>query len=152
MTLAHLSLAVLLAALAAPTLADRERPRDNGPLLPLYRQECGSCHLAYPPALLPAASWRRITATLDRHYGSDASLDPATVERLSRWLLARSGDQRPAPPQDRISRSAWFVHEHDEIPTATWKRASIGSAAHCAACHRRADQGEFDEHDVRIPR
>ena len=31
-----------------------------------WKSECGSCHVAYPPGLLPAASWRAIMAGLDR--------------------------------------------------------------------------------------
>ena len=44
-----------------------------------WKTECGSCHLAYPPELLPASSWRRIMAGLDRHFGADASLDAASA-------------------------------------------------------------------------
>jgi len=44
------------------------------------------------------------------------------------------------------------VHEHDEIPAQVFKRASIGSAANCIACHSGAEQGYFDEDSVRIPR
>ncbi len=53
------------------------------PLLPKYQQECAACHVAYPPGLLPAASWQRVMDNLPRHYGTDASLDPATLKELS---------------------------------------------------------------------
>ena len=26
----------------------------------LYAEECGSCHFAYPPGLLPASSWQQV--------------------------------------------------------------------------------------------
>jgi len=127
------------------------------PLLPKYQQECAACHLAYPPGLLPAASWQRLMTNLPQHFGTDASLDPASVAELQRWLLANAGTAKrvrsePPPPQDRITRSSWFIRQHDEISAATWQRASIKSAANCAACHRQAEQGDFDEHRVRIPR
>lgn len=35
--------------------------------LPSYAQECGSCHMAFAPALLPAPSWQRIMNGLGRH-------------------------------------------------------------------------------------
>jgi hypothetical protein len=149
---------VLFLCLAlAPALS----PADEGrrlsvPLLPAYQQECAACHIAYPPGLLPAASWQRISQNLAKHYGSDASLDPATVAQLSQWLTAHAGSggkrAREAPPEDRITRSAWFIREHDEVPAATWKRASIKSAANCAACHGGAEQGDFNEHRIRIPK
>ena len=51
----------------------------KGPTPPaVYTQECGSCHLAFPPNLLPKASWQSVMHGLDKHYGSDASLDAAT--------------------------------------------------------------------------
>lgn len=123
--------------------------------LPLYQQECAACHLAYPPALLTAQSWERIMASLSDHYGTDASLDVQTTEDISRWLQANAGGHKAArtsPPEDRITESAWFKHEHDEISTDVWLRPSVKSASNCMACHRGADQGQFDEDFVRIPR
>jgi len=125
------------------------------PLLPQYKQECAACHVAYPPGMLPSGSWMRLMGDLPHHYGTDASLDPATVKALGSWLQANAGTYkrvREEPPQDRITRSAWFIRKHDEVSAATWKRASIKSAANCAACHTRADQGDFNEDNVRIPR
>lgn len=125
------------------------------PLLPKYQQECAACHIAYPPGMLPAASWQKLMNTLPRHYGSDASLDAASVKELSGWLTANAGtDKRAvaAPPENRITRSTWFVREHDEVPAAAWKRAAVKSASNCSACHTQAAQGDFNEHNVRIPR
>lgn len=123
--------------------------------LPRYTQECAACHLAYPPGLLPAESWRRLLDGLARHFGTDASLAPAAVAELSAWLGGNAGSNqrvREAPPQDRITRSVWFQRKHDEVPAEVWKRPAVKSAADCAACHSRAQQGDFNEHTVRIPR
>lgn len=120
-----------------------------------YKQECGACHIAYSPAMLPAASWQRIMGGLDRHYGVDASLDSKTVAEVSKWLSAHAGTSRKVsavPPEDRITRSAWFERKHREVVDAVWTRASVRSRAQCAACHTRADQGDYDEDHVRIPR
>lgn len=128
------------------------------PLLPAYQQECAACHLAYPPDLLPKASWQRLMANLPRHFGTDASLDPAATAALATWLDAHAGTykkvQREAapPPQDRITRAPWFQREHREIAAAVWQRPAVGSAANCAACHSGAAQGRFNEHEVRVPR
>lgn len=147
----------LLATLAAagPAFGDGDKHAIRAPLPPQYRQECGACHVAYPPALLPLASWQRVMANLQRHFGTDASTDAAAARELSAWLAANAGSSkrvREPPPEDRITRSAWFVRKHDEIAAATWKSRAVKSAANCNACHARADQGEFNEHDVRIPR
>jgi cytochrome c len=147
------ALAGALAAVACG-VAFADGPRAAVRPLPLYTQECSVCHVAYPPALMGAADWRQVMATLPRHYGTDASLDEATVRALTGWLTAHAGRPVAATPADapRITRSAWFVREHDEVAPAVWKRAAVGSASNCAACHARAAEGVFDEHDIRIPR
>lgn len=119
-----------------------------------YTQECASCHTAYPPGMLPAASWQRIMNGLSHHYGTDASIDPANVRLLAGWLRQNAGtDRRTAtpPPQDRITRTAWFEHKHREIPAGVWRLASVKSPANCTACHRGAERGVFSEHDLRVP-
>lgn len=135
-------------------LADDTRAQ-KVPLLPKYQQECSSCHVAYPPGMLPSASWKRLMDNLPNHFGTDASLDAESVKQISAWLTAHGGTYkrvREAPPEDRITRSAWFIRKHDEVPASTWKRTSIKSAANCMACHTRADQGDFNENAVQIPR
>jgi hypothetical protein len=144
---------VLLAA-AGAARADGDR-RQAVPLLPKYRSECAACHVAYPPGMLPAASWQRLMQGLPQHFGTDASLDPVTVGELSRWLVASSGASwraQEAPPQDRITQSGWFQREHRKLADATWKLPAVKGPSNCAACHTAADQGDFDEHTVRIPR
>ena len=151
---ALLAFAVLFGA-AFAAQADDDRRGTALPLLPKYQQECASCHIAYPPGLLPAESWRRLMAGLPHHFGADASLDAASVKELATWLAANAGTYkrvREAPPEDRITRSAWFTRKHDEVATATWKRPAVKSPANCSACHAQADQGDFNERNVRIPR
>ena len=146
-------LPVLLATVClAPAWADSSvQPRTA---LPIYKQECAACHMAYPPGLLPAKSWTRIMGGLDKHYGSDASLDPAAVQQISRWLQLEAGTYKrvaEAPPEDRITRSAWFVSKHRKLDPQVWKHASVKSAANCAACHTGADRGDFDDDGVKMP-
>ncbi len=155
--LTRLTRTALAAAWAlAAAAAHADLPRQE--LSAAYKAECAACHVAYPPALLPAPSWQHLMGGLGQHFGVDASLDAATTQAISDWLAARAGTykkvqrERAAPAQDRITRSAWFVREHDEVPASTWQRADVRSASNCSACHRQADQGLYDEHDIRIPR
>lgn len=151
---------VLMAAGAM--LAGAAQADDHGARMPAqvpkaYTQECASCHMAYPPGLLPASSWRRMMGGLERHYGSDASLDAATVKELSTWLQANAGGDRrgrtdAAPPEDRITRTRWFIRAHREIAPGVYQRPSIKSAANCMACHAGAERGDFDDDRVRIPK
>ena len=149
------SLAVAIAAVAFAHMALADGNGRNVPLLPLYKQECAACHVAYPPTLMPAASWSRIMANLPKHFGTDASLDQTTAKELSSWISAHAGTYKRVseePPQDRITRTAWFDRKHREVSPATWKLASVKSAANCGACHTQADAGDFNERNIRTPR
>ena len=142
-------------SVAGAALADGDRRVPRTPLLPKYQQECAACHVAYPPGMLPASSWQRIVNGLQRHYGTDASLDPSTAKQLSIWLTANAGTENrlsAGPPDDRITRSPWFIRKHHEVPTAAWTLPAVRSAANCSACHTRSEQGDFNERNVRIPR
>ena len=82
---------------------------------PAYVQECGSCHAAYPPGMLPARSWQRVMGGLDRHYGSDASLD-APTSRVSTLGL-------PWTHSGPVGSSTGVNHapvESCTTPGATW--------------------------------
>lgn len=119
----------------------------------LYAKECGSCHLAYPPSFLPAASHRRILAGLERHFGQNAELDPAARARLEGWLVANAAGGRGAPDGPlRITALPWFRREHRKIDAAVAARPAIRSMANCAACHATAARWDFDEDRVKIPR
>lgn len=142
-------------SLVNAALADDDRRAPRAPLLPRYQQECAACHVAYPPGMLPAASWQRILNNLPRHFGTDASLDPSAAKELSAWLTANAGTTKRVheePPEDRITRSSWFIRKHHEVSTVTWKLPAVKSAANCTACHIRSEQGDFNERNVRIPR
>ncbi|HET9644923.1 MAG TPA: diheme cytochrome c [Burkholderiaceae bacterium] len=140
----------LSAALVTAAHADEGHLRLS--LLKAYQQECAACHVAYPPSLLPAASWKRLMNNLPQHFGTDASLDPAAVKTISGWLEANASKRAAEPPQDRITRSAWFQREHDEVPRDAWQRPSVRNAANCAACHTGASEGDYSERRVRVPR
>jgi Dihaem cytochrome c len=151
----HSACMAVLALSASVTHAD-----SNGPVLPLlpkYKQECAACHIAYPAGMLPAASWKNLMGGLTKHFGTDASLDEASVREISGWLNTNAGTYKrvnEVPPQDRITKSAWFIRKHNEreVPVDVWKRVAVGSASNCAACHTQAAQGSFNERDIRIPK
>jgi hypothetical protein len=151
----HVRWAPASLALAASLFAHADGGRMMPPNAPAaYAQECASCHLAYPPGLLPARSWQRLMGGLEKHFGSDASLDAATVQQINGWLQAHAGTYKrvnEAPPQDRITRAAWFERKHRKIDPAVWKLASVKSAANCGACHTTADRGDFDDDNLQYP-
>lgn len=147
--------AVGLALICSSGIARADGVRMPAISLNSYQQECASCHMAYLPGLLPADSWQRIMSSLDKHYGIDASLDAQTAREIDQWLRANAATfkrAKEAPADNRITRSAWFTREHHEISADVWKRASVRSRANCNACHARAEQGRFSEHQVRVPK
>ena len=120
-----------------------------------WQAECGSCHVAFPPRLLPAESWRAVMSGLDKHFGSDASLDAADAVEIGAFLEKHAGTRRresAVKPLLRITETRWFIREHDEVPQRTWKNPLVKSPANCAACHTRADSGDYRERNIRIPK
>jgi len=141
-------------ALVTATVQAGERTA-TVPALPRYQQECASCHIAYSPGLLPASSWQRLLDSLSHHFGTDASVEATVAAELGAWLTAHAAKRfvgADPPPEDRITRSSWFVREHREVPAPVWKHAAVGTKANCGACHRNAARGQFDEESVTIPR
>ena len=147
---------IIATTLSLPALADRlPIPADA---TPAFRTECGSCHFTFPPALLAADDWRRVMADLERHYGDNASLDDRTRRQIEDFLVRHAGSGRRvsgAGATDgvlpRLTFTRWFLKEHDEVPAAVWKDKAVGSAANCAACHTKAEQGSFREREIRMP-
>jgi len=120
-----------------------------------YQNECASCHIAYPPQLLPGSSWKRMMDGLDRHFGTDASLAPAAASEIGGFLQANAAQGKRAAGGDatlRITETGWFTRKHDEVPARTWRHADVRSPANCSACHRQAEQGDFSERSVLLPR
>lgn len=136
------------------------------PSSPDYVEECGSCHTAYAPGLLPARSWRTLMAGLADHFGEDAELEPPLRTALLAELTALAADSAQAsllmrriagaiPAAEtplRASTGPFFRYMHDEVPAAIWKRPKIGNPSNCMACHPRANQGHYGEAEVRIPK
>jgi hypothetical protein len=127
-----------------------------------YQSECGSCHLAYPPQLLPTESWGRMMGSLGDHFGENAELDEQTAQQIADFLVRTSrpvdGQYRrmlrnlEAQAPLRITELPYFRHEHDEIPSRLIQgNDKVGSLSQCNACHRGAEKGWFDEDNVVIP-
>ena len=131
-----------------------DRPLMPAKVLPAYQAECASCHMAYPPALLSKPAWQKIMSGLDKHYGTDASLDGPTQKQIGVWLQAQGGTYKrveTSSPEERITSTQWFEKKHRSIDKIVWLRISIKGKAQCQACHTSADIGDFEDDRVRIP-
>lgn len=144
--------ALFAVAVAVPAFADRLPVPAGAPKS--FATECGSCHMAFPPALLSWSDWKRVMGSLDRHYGADASLDAKTAAEIGDFLAGNAGSGMKSlgsgnPP--RITAAWWFKRDHDEVPGRLWNDTRVKSASNCAACHRQAESGRFSEHDLVLP-
>ena len=130
---------------------------------PVYQKECGACHMAYQPALLPARSWVAVLSGLEQHFGHDASLSEQTLVELRAYTAKNAADTSRGETAYKILRSLggttpqritevpYIRKKHDELAAGVLQRKSISSLSNCAACHRSAERGLYDEDDVVIP-
>ncbi|MDH5516779.1 MAG: diheme cytochrome c [Gammaproteobacteria bacterium] len=130
-----------------------------------YTNECSSCHMLYPPGLLPARSWQKLMSSLDTHFDDNAELDSNDATVISAFLMNNSADKstyrrsrkimRSLNASDsplRISELSYIKREHDEIPDKMIRyNKKVVSLSHCNACHADAEKGIFDEHRINIP-
>ncbi len=126
----------------------RSRPGVKPVQNDLYAEECGACHFAYQPGLLPEASWDLIMLNLADHFGDNAELETETQTALHNYLVKNAADHafhkrsvkiirslkgRLAPIQ--ISKLSYIVRKHREIPSRLIKgNADVGSLSNCTAC------------------
>lgn len=132
-----------------------------------YEEECGACHFAYQPGLLPRRSWDRLMApdALSDHFGDDAGLDEPTRKAIASFLDAHAADDSWYKRSIKVRRS---IAKGDtparitEVPYIRRKHADLGaervkdnpkvkSLANCEACHRKAAEGNYDDDTVSIP-
>ncbi len=132
---------------------------------PVYKEECGSCHMAYPAGLLSAHSWDKIMRGLEDHFDDNAELDAETYQLINQFLEANSADKskyrrsgkfnrqgNSTAVPIRITATDYFKHEHDEIPAGmVTGNPEVKSFSQCDSCHSKAELGSFNEDDVRIP-
>ena len=129
---------------------------------PIYARECGECHIAYAPSLAPATTWAGIMDGLARHFGEDASLDPATALEIRGYLLANSAEHVDTLPANRlrvpgdsdplrITATAFWQRVHGGISAAAFASRQVGGRGNCTACHRDAATGMFAPQAIELP-
>jgi Dihaem cytochrome c len=124
----------------------------------VVKEECGGCHLAFAPSMLPARSWTRMMGDLKHHFGTDASLDPGTANKITDYLTVNAADQagqrystkllRGLPVAQaplRITALPNWVKEHGEIAASQWQQSAVRSKANCTACHASAERGYYQD-------
>lgn len=142
-------------AFVGPALADN----------PKWREECGSCHQAFHPSLLPARSWKKMMAEQDKHFGVDLALDEPARDALLAFMADNAAERhateaafkinrsiKPENAPQRITETPYWVMKHRDIAKSDWHLPQVKSPVNCAACHQDAEAGTFEDAAMRIPR
>lgn len=124
---------------------DHDRDRDNvwHPTEDhaLWRNECGTCHMAFPPGLLASEDWLDLMAQLDKHFGVDASLDPSANADIAAYLKQKGGHHDDfggrGEELPRITNTAKFTKKHRSA-IRLWSKGQVKSLSDCGACHKDA--------------
>ena len=105
----------------------------------LYLENCASCHIALPPAVLPTQSWQRILQD-SQHYGVQIKplVDPP---RLLVWNYIKISS-RPLNKEEetpyRVEESRYFKAMHPKV-----KLPRPVGVSSCVSCHPSASEYNF---------
>jgi hypothetical protein len=159
----HRILAAGIAATAFSLVLIGRADADGGHFIPpvtdpVVKEECGSCHLAFSPAMLPAASWRRLMDGLGQHFGTDASVAPATADHIRKVLTMQAADAGGAryggglmrgigagQAPLRITELPGWARIHHEVRARDWLQPDVKTKSNCVACHADAPRGYFED-------
>lgn len=129
----------------------------------VYKQECGACHFNYHPGLLPSGSWENILNAFPFHFDEEVTIDEKSLNEIGKYLSENSAENSSSKRARkilrslngntplRISETPYILEKHHELNSAIFDRPSIGSRSNCVACHKTAEQGDFDDDNVKIP-
>jgi len=148
-----LAVTILIASTSFAQADERYRPIKDETV----KKECGACHLAFQPQMLPKRSWEKIMAGMSDHFGEDASLDETTTQHIKTYLMDNAADGgwwngkflrgvKDDMTPLRITEMPYWVREHnEEVPNKAWNDPKVKSKANCMACHARAERGNYDD-------
>ena len=131
----------------------------------LYIKECGSCHFPYQAGLLPANAWNKMMTNLENHFNSDASLNEADLQTLTKYLNDNSAEKNMQYKRsnkivsslaknqipDSISTTPYMIKKHEDIKKNLISQNEVKGLFNCIACHKTADKGIYGERDINIP-
>jgi len=145
-------------------------PTETKPLLKvaipaIYKKECGACHMAFSPNMLPGKSWVLMMGNLQDHFGEDASIDESSKTEIEEFLVKNAAEKSLEEASVKFIRSigtgnsplritdiSYWKDKHKLIPPAVYGHGAIKSKINCVACHKWAEYGSFEDNDIRIPR
>ena len=130
-----------------------------------YSEDCGECHFAFQPGLLPERSWRIMMepAELEEHFGEFVEFEEPRRQELLAYIVADSAEKSltslsekilSSIPQGesplRITETNFYTRKHEDIPAkeAVLENEKVKSFANCEVCHEGgAEKGIYVEVD-----
>lgn len=105
----------------------------------LYLENCATCHIAVPPAVLPTQTWQRILQD-SQHYGVNIKplVDPS---RLIVWQYLQTFSRSQAKEEEtpyRLNESRYFKALHPQV-----KLPRPIELSSCVSCHPSAADFNF---------
>ncbi len=132
-----------------------------------YQSECGDCHFAYQPGLLPTKSWAKLLTAeaLPKHFGVNAEIDAGKLKEIRDYAMDNAADQSYYKRSRKIANGTvngdvplritelrYIERTHKHLPEKMVKgNAGVKSLSFCDKCHTQAAQGVFDNDTVSIP-
>lgn len=132
-----------------------------------YQAECGDCHFAYQPGLLPAKSWEKLLTAeaLPKHFGVNAEIEADKLKEIREYAIDNAADKSYYKRSRKIANGTangdaplriielrYIERTHKHIPEKMVKgNPGVKSLSFCDKCHTQAAQGVFDNDTVSIP-
>ena len=132
---------------------------------PAYAKECGSCHFAYLPGMLPARSWQALLQQ-KTHFGESLALAPDTHQKIEAYLAANAADHSAYEGShvilSRLPDSATplritqlpLMRQYHSMVSKLMGAGAVpvkGGLGNCEACHADAASGDFGLKKIHVP-
>ncbi len=130
----------------------------------LFFEECSSCHILYPPFLLPENSWKIMMNNLEDHFGDDASLEEVDRLSIKNYLLSHAAQHSTKESALKIMQSMknkdtiaitqtpYWIQRHKNIDKALFQSAKVQKKSNCKACHKNFEHGLLNDKDIHLPK
>ncbi|HIK26827.1 MAG: diheme cytochrome c [Oscillatoriaceae bacterium SKW80] len=105
----------------------------------LYIENCATCHIALPPAVLPTETWRQLLQD-PQHYGIELTM-LAEPHRLIVWNYLRTFSRVQRKEEEvpyRVAQSRFFKALHPRV-----KFSMPVDVKSCVTCHPGAAEYDF---------
>lgn len=130
-----------------------------------FYNECGSCHITYPPYLLPKKSWALMMDDLENHFGDDASIDKMTNISIRSFLEKNSSENSTHEAAFKIlktlkenhstiaiTKTPYWEKRHKDIDEKIFLSKEVKSKANCSACHQDIEYGLLENNLIKLPK